>query len=102
MIELAPSPSWPTWSRLRAPRPRRDDDGLVLIGRRHLRSNNSWMHNVEVLVKGKDRCTLHVHPDDAGALGLVDGEPGRGRVAGRSGRSRSPVEVTDAIRCPAW
>src|SRR3546814_1654160 len=34
------------------------DDGLLLIGRRHLRSNNSWMHNVEVLVKGKPRCTL--------------------------------------------
>ena len=40
-------------------------DGLVLIGRRHVRSNNSWMHNVKVLVKGKDRCTLIVHPEDA-------------------------------------
>ena len=41
---------------------------LVLVGRRDLRSNNSWMHNLEVLVKGKARCTLHVHPDDARAL----------------------------------
>jgi anaerobic selenocysteine-containing dehydrogenase len=38
---------------------------LVLVGRRHLRSNNSWMHNIEVLVKGAPRCTLQVHPDDA-------------------------------------
>ena len=39
--------------------------GLVLIGRRQLRSNNSWMHNLPNLVKGKDRCTMLVHPDDA-------------------------------------
>jgi hypothetical protein len=36
----------------------------AMCGRRHLRSNNSWMHNVPVLVKGKDRCTLLIHPDD--------------------------------------
>ncbi|MEZ5207708.1 MAG: molybdopterin dinucleotide binding domain-containing protein [Acidimicrobiales bacterium] len=45
----------------------------MLIGRRHVRSNNSWMHNVEVLVKGKARCTLQVHPADADDWGLVDG-----------------------------
>ena len=51
-----------------APRPRRSRRrALVLIGRRHLRSNNSWMHNVSVLVKGKPRCTLQLHPDDAAA-----------------------------------
>ena len=41
------------------------DDGLLLVGRRHLRSNNSWMHNLEVLTKGKPRCTLHVPDCDA-------------------------------------
>ena len=41
----------------------------------HLRSNNSWMHNIEVLVKGKPRCTLQVHPDDAARSGLADGAP---------------------------
>ena len=46
---------------------------MVLIGRRQLRSNNSWMHNVPNLVRGKDRCTAHVHPDDAARLGLEDG-----------------------------
>ena len=69
---------------------------LVLVGRRHLRSNNSWMHNIEVLVKGKPRCTLHVHPDDAERLGLHDG--GVARITSRVGTVDAPVEVTDAIR----
>lgn len=46
--------------------------GLVLIGRRDLRSNNSWMHNSARLVKGPERCTLLMHPDDAAHLGLAD------------------------------
>ena len=69
---------------------------LVLIGRRHLRSNNSWMHNVAVLVKGTPRCTLQVHPDDAARFGLVDG--GRARITSRVGTVDAPVEVTDAVR----
>jgi anaerobic selenocysteine-containing dehydrogenase len=77
-------------------RQRRRAGGLVLVGRRHLRSNNSWMHNVDVLVKGKERCTLQIHPDDAGHLGLVDG--GDAAVASRVGQLVAPVEVTDAIR----
>ncbi len=68
---------------------------LTLIGRRHVRSNNSWMHNVEVLVKGKDRCTLQVHPDDATRLGLSDG--GDAEIASRVGKVVAPVEVTDEI-----
>ena len=69
---------------------------LLLVGRRHLRSNNSWMHNVEVLVKGKPRCTLHVHPQDAARLGLADG--GVATVSSRVGSVDAPVEVTDAVR----
>ena len=72
-----------------------DDDGLLLVGRRDLRSNNSWMHNLEVLVKGKPRCTLQVHPDDAGALGLLDG--GRAKVSSAVGSLAVPVEVTDIV-----
>ena len=72
-----------------------DGRELVLVGRRHLRSNNSWMHNVEVLVKGKPRCTLQVHPDDAARLGLRDGASAT--VASRVGSVMAPVEVTDAI-----
>ena len=73
-----------------------DDRELVLVGRRHIRSNNSWMHNIEVLVKGKPRCTLHVHPDDAARLGLRDGASAT--VASRVGQVMAPVEVTDTIR----
>jgi anaerobic selenocysteine-containing dehydrogenase len=68
---------------------------LALIGRRHLRSNNSWMHNLVPLIKGPDRCTLLVHPDDASRLGLQHG--GRARVASRVGEVVAPVEVTDEV-----
>jgi anaerobic selenocysteine-containing dehydrogenase len=53
------------------------------------------MHNLEPLVKGKDRCTMHVHPDDAERLGLSDG--GLASVSSRVGSIDAPVEVTDAI-----
>jgi len=49
-------------------------DALRLIGRRHVRSNNSWLHNSRRLVKGPDRCTLMIHPDDASARGIEDGQ----------------------------
>jgi len=68
----------------------------VLIGRRQLRSNNSWMHNLRPLVKGKDRCTMQVNPEDAERLGLIDGE--RARLTSETGSIEAPVEVTDAIR----
>jgi anaerobic selenocysteine-containing dehydrogenase len=68
----------------------------VLVGRRHLRSNNSWMHNLTVLVKGRPRCTLVVHPEDASRLGLADGAAAE--VVSRRGRVTAPVEVSDAIR----
>lgn len=72
------------------------DQPMVLVGRRDLRSNNSWMHNIEVLVKGKPRCTVHIHPDDAADLGLADGASVR--ITSRVGSVEAPVEVTDAIR----
>jgi anaerobic selenocysteine-containing dehydrogenase len=70
-------------------------DGLVLVSRRHLRSKNSWMHNVKVLVKGKDRCTLLIHPDDAAVCGVVDG--GRARVSSEAGSIEVPVEMSDEM-----
>jgi anaerobic selenocysteine-containing dehydrogenase len=71
------------------------EGGLVLIGRRHLRSNNSWQHNIRVLMKGKDRCTLHMHPDDAKSRGIAH----LGNVVvSASGRELvAVVEVTDAV-----
>lgn len=68
---------------------------LTLIGRRHLRSNNSWMHNAERLVRGKDRCTLMVHPADAGRLGVADGA--RVAVLSRVGEVVVHAEVTDDV-----
>jgi anaerobic selenocysteine-containing dehydrogenase len=52
----------------------RDADAMLLTSRRHIRSNNSWMHNAPALMRGRDRCTLLVHPDDALRLGLADNE----------------------------
>jgi anaerobic selenocysteine-containing dehydrogenase len=74
----------------------RPPEPLVLVSRRHLRSNNSWMHNVKVLVKGKDRCTLLVHPDDASRCGVADGE--LATVRSEAGSIEVPVEITDGIR----
>jgi len=66
---------------------------LLLIGRRHLRSNNSWMHNAERLMKGKDRCTLMLHPEDATRIGIKSGD--MVTVGSRVGKIRAPAEVTD-------
>ena len=95
-IELAPETIVADVARLRARRDRPATGGLVLVGRRHLRSNNSWMHNVEVLVKGRPRCTLLVHPDDAAARGVTHGATVR--VTSASGTVEVPVEVDDAMR----
>ena len=95
-VELAPEPILADVERLRASLARTRNGGLVLIGRRQLRSNNSWMHNLTPLVKGRDRCTMHVNPADAERLGLLDGE--RAVVTSRAGTIEAPVEVTDAIR----
>jgi anaerobic selenocysteine-containing dehydrogenase len=95
MVELAPEILVEDVARLRAALDE-PAGGLRLIGRRDLRSNNSWMHNVEVLVKGKPRCTVHVNPTDAARLGLADGADAQ--VASRTGKVTIPVEVTDAIR----
>jgi anaerobic selenocysteine-containing dehydrogenase len=91
-IELAPPLVLEDLARLRAELARPAPE-VVLIGRRHLRSNNSWCHNIEALVKGPERCTLLVSPADARRLGLEDG--GHARVASRVGSVVAPVEVTD-------
>jgi anaerobic selenocysteine-containing dehydrogenase len=77
-------------ARLDEPRP-----PLVLVGRRQLRSNNSWQHNIPTLMKGKERCVLLVHPDDAESRGLVTGM--RATVASALASITAPVEVTDAV-----
>lgn len=68
---------------------------LQLIGRRQLRNNNSWMHNAPRLVKGRPRCTLQMHPEDARARGLVEGAAAR--LSSAKGSVEVPVEITDAV-----
>jgi anaerobic selenocysteine-containing dehydrogenase len=68
---------------------------LVLVGRRQLRSSNSWLHNSGRLVKGRPRCTLLVNPDDAQRYGLVDDEPAV--LSSAAGEVEVPVEVTDEM-----
>ncbi len=70
-------------------------DTLSLIGRRALRSNNSWMHNSERLVRGRNRCTLQIHPSDAAARTLIEGDSVR--VASRVGSVIVPVEITNSV-----
>jgi anaerobic selenocysteine-containing dehydrogenase len=93
-IELCPEPIVADLERL-AGSLAAGGNRMVLIGRRQLRSNNSWMHNLPHLVRGPDRCTMHLHPDDASRLGLGDGDVAR--VSSRTGAIEVPVEVTDAI-----
>jgi anaerobic selenocysteine-containing dehydrogenase len=68
-------------------------DELLMIGRRHVRSNNSWMHNYHRLVKGKPRHQLLMHPDDLASRGLNDGQ--LVRVSSRVGQIE--VEVLGSL-----
>ncbi|KUH80064.1 MULTISPECIES: molybdopterin-dependent oxidoreductase [unclassified Mycobacterium] len=92
-IELAPHQLTADVPRLRNALGRRAD-GFVLIGRRHLRSNNSWMHNLHALSGGSNRCTLRINPDDAADLGLTD----TAVVKGPGGELLAPVEITPEMR----
>ncbi|HLS75357.1 MAG TPA: molybdopterin-dependent oxidoreductase [Nocardia sp.] len=91
-VDLAPAQLLADVARLRAgidaPAPE-----FVLIGRRHLRSNNSWLHNVSTLVSGSNTCTLQIHPADADRLGL----DGRAVVSSAAGTLTVPVEPTESI-----
>jgi anaerobic selenocysteine-containing dehydrogenase len=94
-IELAPDYITADVPRLESRLEREDTGELLLISRRHLRSNNSWMHNVKVLVKGKDRCTLLIHPEDAARIGIEDGK--LARVSSEAGTIDVPAEVSDEM-----
>jgi anaerobic selenocysteine-containing dehydrogenase len=94
-IELAPpllvADLQRLWVDLETPQPE-----MMIVGRRDVRSNNSWMHNLPTLAKGPVRCTLQVHPTDADRLGLRDGEAAR--IASESGAEiTAPVEITDRV-----
>ncbi len=94
-IRLAPQYLLDDLPRLAA-RLERPAEQLVLVSRRHLRSNNTWLHNVPALMKGKDRCTLLIHPDDAARSGIGDDDIVT--VKSAAGEIRVPIEITDAIK----
>jgi anaerobic selenocysteine-containing dehydrogenase len=94
-VRLAPQYLLDDLPRLAA-RLDREPDELVLVSRRHLRSNNSWLHNVAPLMKGRERCTLMIHRDDAHRRGLATGD--FVTVTSSAGQLDVPVEVTDSIK----
>jgi anaerobic selenocysteine-containing dehydrogenase len=94
MIELAPPTMTNDIARLKAQLAKSAND-MVLIGRRNLRTTNSFMHNLPSLVKGPDRCTLQISPHDAARLSLKDGSAAR--VTSRVGSVVAPVEVTEDL-----
>ena len=70
-------------------------DDLLLTSRRHLRSNNSWLHNVGPLMRGKDRCTLLIHPADAARVGVRNGD--LAEVSTSDGSIAVQAELTDEM-----
>jgi anaerobic selenocysteine-containing dehydrogenase len=95
-IELAPPAILDDVARLQALPDALSDDALLLVGRRHLRTNNSWGQNVPSLQGTRDLCVLFLHPDDALAAGVKDGQDVG--VTSSTGQVVVSVEVTDDIR----
>jgi anaerobic selenocysteine-containing dehydrogenase len=94
-IRLAPISYLKDMTRLRKAMLREPSKELMLIGRRHVRSNNSWLHNSHRLVKGKNRCTLMIHSEDAKKAKLKDGDTAL--VKSRVGMLHIETEITDNI-----
>ncbi|MDJ0865335.1 MAG: molybdopterin-dependent oxidoreductase [Myxococcota bacterium] len=94
-IELAPERLVADLPRLERWLAEPPSAGLRLINRRDVRSMNSWLHNLPALAKGRDRCTLQIHPDDAAARGLAAGSEALLRT--RVGEIRAPVEITTDV-----
>jgi anaerobic selenocysteine-containing dehydrogenase len=94
-IDCAPAPMLADVARLRASLAETAPAPFRLIGRRHLRSNNSWMHNSQRLIKGKPRDQLMMHPDDLAMLGIADGQ--LVEVRARAGSVRIAVQATDTV-----
>ncbi len=95
-IDLAPKPMVRDVRRLSERLNHPETKGLLLVGRRHLRTNNSWLANIPSLVSGPPRCVLHLHPEDASRIGLEDGDTAE--VKSRVGRVTVPVKITQDIR----
>ncbi|MEO8033748.1 MAG: molybdopterin dinucleotide binding domain-containing protein, partial [Acidobacteriota bacterium] len=96
-IDCAPAPLLADVERFRSRLAEADrpPGSFTLIGRRHVRSNNSWMHNSHRLIKGKSRDQLMMHPEDLASLGLADGQ--RVEVRAMAGSVRIEVQATDSV-----
>ncbi|MBS0254925.1 MAG: molybdopterin oxidoreductase family protein [Proteobacteria bacterium] len=94
-LHCAPAEFLAALARLPAEAPEPAGNRLHLIGRRHVRTNNSWLANSRRLTKGPDRCTLLIHPDDARARGLADGA--EAQVTSKSGAVRLKAELSDSM-----
>jgi anaerobic selenocysteine-containing dehydrogenase len=94
-IDCAPTSLLEDIPRLLAAGQDGPDSGLLLIGRRHVRSNNSWMHNFRRLTKGKARHQLMMHPEDASRLGLAQGQ--KVRVSSRVGEVSVELDISDSV-----
>ncbi len=94
-IELVPEALKPEVQRLQEAMADLDASALLLVGRRQLRTNNSWLRTVPRLQGGSSRCTLQVHPDDAVGAGLNDGD--LAQVSSASGEVMVQVEVTEDV-----
>lgn len=94
-IQLDPGVFVEDLKRLRKEAQAGNSEGLLLIGRRTLRDNNSWMHNAPGLMKGKNRCTLLLNPDDAAQLSVADGEIVT--VKSRTGQVKIPAEISSSM-----
>jgi len=95
LLDCAPAEFLAALARLPSQVPEPAGDRLQLIGRRHVRSNNSWLANSRRLTKGPDRCTLLIHPDDARARGVADGA--EAEVSSPRGAVRLKCEVSDSM-----
>ena len=94
-IQCAPQPVLADVDRFLSAANRQPPTGFALIGRRHLLSNNSWMHGSHRLTKGKARDQLFMHPEDLAALGLSDGQ--LVDVHGDGGSVRIAVKATEDV-----
>ncbi len=94
-IICAPETCFNDLERFRATLSEPQRDSLTLIGRRHIRSNNSWLHNSHRLLKGPDRCTLMIHPNDADIRSLTDGDTAH--VSNHIGDLKLTIEITEDI-----
>lgn len=94
-LNLAPEMLVKDLQRLKSETAQADEFSFALIGRRHLRDNNSWLHHSEILTKGKNRCTLLINNSDAEKLNLQDGKTVK--VSSRVGTVEIPCEITATI-----